>query len=330
MYKSFYKLTRSPFDLTPDPSCFVPTVKHNEALAALYYGIRRHKGVVVVTGEVGTGKTLMLRCLLQLFKESSEIAYAYLFNCRLSALEFLHYTASDFGLKVGEQQSKSGLLIELSRYVTTRGLQGLTTVLVVDEAHNLSMELLEEIRLLSNLETNDDKLLQIVLVGQPELDIKLDSFELRPLKQRIALRAHLTPLDEQDTERYIVDRLSIAGATTGAESIFMADAVKAIHRYSRGFPRLINTICENALITGYAQQLPRITPEIILGVAKDFHLITSTTKIGKNLSNESDNELERAKNFFLDLYAATQRQTEPEQDLKRPFVVEAGKHESDI
>lgn len=330
MYKSFYKLTRSPFDLTPDPSCFVPTAKHNEALAALYYGICRHKGVVVVTGEVGTGKTLMLRCLLQLFKDSSEISYAYLFNCRLSALEFLHYTASDFGLKVGEQQSKSALLLELSRYVTSRGLQGLTTVLVVDEAHNLSMELLEEIRLLSNLETNDDKLLQIVLVGQPELDLKLDSFELRPLKQRIALRAHLAPLDEPDTERYILERLSKVGAAAGAESVFSGEAIKTIHRYSRGFPRLINTICENALITGYAQQLQTITPEIILGVARDFHLITNTSKVGKNLLNEGDQELERAKNFFLDVYAATQRQSEPEQDIKRPFVVEAGKHESDI
>ena len=176
------------------------------------------KGVVVVTGEVGTGKTLMLRCLLQLFKSSSEISYAYLFNCRLSAMEFLHYVASDFGLKADEHQSKSALLIELSKYVTSRGLQGLTTVLIVDEAHNLSMELLEEIRLLSNLETNNDKLLQIVLVGQPELDLKLDSFELRPLKQRIALRAHLSPLDEQDTEKYILERLMIAGGGSGASS----------------------------------------------------------------------------------------------------------------
>jgi len=330
MYKSFYKLKRSPFDLTPDPTCFVPTARHNEALAALYYGICRHKGVVVVTGEVGTGKTLMLRCLLQLFKESREISYAYLFNCRLSALEFLHYTATDFGLKVGEQQNKSSLLLELSRYVTSRGLQGLTTVLVVDEAHNLSMELLEEIRLLSNLETNDDKLLQIVLVGQPELDLKLDSFELRPLKQRIALRAHLTPLDEQDTGRYIVERLVIAGASSGAESLFTAEALQAVHRYSRGFPRLINTICENALITGYAQQLENITADIILGVAKDFHLITSASRISNKLTNESDQDLEHAKKIFLDLYAAARRQSVPDQELKRPFVVEAGKHESDI
>src|SRR3569833_2503375 len=203
MYKSFYNLTRNPFDLTPDPTCFVPTVRHNEALAALYYGIRRHKGVVVVTGEVGTGKTLMLRCLLQLFKESSEIANANLFISRLSPHEFLHYTASDFGLKVEENTGKSALLLDLSRYVTSRGLQGLTTVLVIDEAHNLSMELLEEIRLLSNLETNDNKHHQNKQERQPKHDLKLDSFELRPLKQRKTKKTHHAPLDEQDTDRYI-------------------------------------------------------------------------------------------------------------------------------
>jgi len=330
MYKSFYNLTRNPFDLTPDPTCFVATVRHNEALAALYYGIRRHKGVVVVTGEVGTGKTLMVRCLLQLFKESSEIAYAYLFNCRLSAMEFLHYTASDFGLKVSEQQNKSSLLLDLSRYVTSRGLQGLTTVLVIDEAHNLSMELLEEIRLLSNLETNDDKLLQIVLVGQPELDLKLDSFELRPLKQRIALRAHLAPLDEQDTDRYIQERLAIAGGGFRAEPLFLPDAVKTIHRYSRGFPRLINTICENSLITGYAQQLSVITADVVFGVANDFHLTLNGSKIAHPTPNNVDHDLERAKSYFLDLYAATQTTNGSNPELNPPKAVKAGGHESDI
>src|ERR1700739_3483944 len=223
MYKSFYKLTRNPFDLSPDPTCFVATERHNEALAALYYGLRRHKGVVVVTGEVGTGKTLLLRCLLRLFKESEEIAYAYLFNCRLSPMEFLYYTLSDFGVP-SSGKNKSKLILDLSRFVTSRGLKGLTTVLIVDEAHNLSSELLEEIRLLSNLETNEDKLLQIVLVGQPELDLKLDSFELRPLKQRIALRAHLAPLDEQDTDRYIMERLMIAGEAPRSERLVLGAA----------------------------------------------------------------------------------------------------------
>jgi len=329
VYKNFYNLTRNPFDLTPDPTCFVPTVRHNEALAALYYGIRRHKGVVVVTGEVGTGKTLMLRCLLQLFKESSEIAYAYLFNCRLSTHEFLHYTAADFGLKVDQNQSKGTLLLELSQYVTSRGLQGLTTVLVVDEAHNLSTELLEEIRLLSNLETNDDKLLQIVLVGQPELDVKLDSFELRPLKQRIALRAHLAPLDEVDTDRYIVERLTIAGGgTMRTTPLFSPEAVKVIHQYSKGYPRLINTICENSLITGYAQQLQTIPPEVVLGVARDFHLNANGSKIAKkSLSEEQD--LDRAKSFFLDLYAS-QRNSGSSSGVGTPMAVEAGEHEPNI
>jgi general secretion pathway protein A len=328
MYKSFYNLARNPFDLTPDPACFVPTVRHNEALAALYYGIRRHKGVVVVTGEVGTGKTLMLRCLLQLFKESSEIAYAYLFNCRLSPHEFLHYTAADFGLKVDQDQSKGTLLLELSRYVTSRGLQGLTTVLVIDEAHNLSAELLEEIRLLSNLETNDDKLLQIVLVGQPELDLKLDSYDLRPLKQRIALRAHLTPLDEADTDRYIAERLTIAGGRVRPTPLFSPEAVKVIHQYSRGFPRLINTICENSLITGYAQQLQTIPATVVLGVAKDFHLSANGAKLAKNGSGEEP-DLDRAKSYFLELYAS-QRNGGSSSDASAPIAVEAGDHESNI
>ena len=330
MYKSFYNLTRNPFDLSPDPTCFVATERHNEALAALYYGIVRHKGVVVVTGEVGTGKTLMLRCLLQLFKSSSEISYAYLFNCRLSPMEFLHYVATDFGLKADAHQSKSSLLLDLSKFVTSRGLQGLTTVLIVDEAHNLSMELLEEIRLLSNLETNDDKLLQIVLVGQPELDLKLDSFELRPLKQRIALRAHLSPLDEQDTDKYIMERLAIAGGGARTEPLFSSEAVKAIHQYARGFPRLINTICENCLITGYAQQSPLITPDVVVGVAKDFHLTSNGSKLGNgNGAHAADRDLERAKNFFLDLYASMHRSNGSDSGTT-PITVEAGENESDI
>src|SRR5580698_4848186 len=157
MYKAFFKLARNPFDLTPDPSCFVPTKRHNEALAALYYGVRRHKGFVVVTGEIGTGKTLLLRCLLGLLKGSKDIAYAYLFNSRLSPTEFLQYILSDFGLPTAGR-NKSELLLDLGQFLVTRGSKGLTTVLIVDEAHNLSEELLEEVRLLSNLETTDDKL----------------------------------------------------------------------------------------------------------------------------------------------------------------------------
>jgi len=190
MYKAFYSLKRNPFEITPDPSFLFPTKRHNEALAALYYGVRRRKGFVVLTGEVGTGKTLLLRCLLQLFKQSNDVAYAYVFNGLLSPTEFLQYITADLGLPAASQ-NKSELLLQLANYLIARSQKKLTTVLVVDEAHHLSADILEEIRLLTNLETTHEKLLQILLVGQPELNDKLDSVELRQLKQRVALRSQL-------------------------------------------------------------------------------------------------------------------------------------------
>jgi general secretion pathway protein A len=284
MYKAYFQLTRNPFDLTPDPTCFVPTERHNETLAALYYGVRRHKGLVAVTGEVGTGKTLLLRCLLRLLEESRDISYAYLFNNRLSATEFLQYMMLDFGLPaVGK--NKCEMLFDLSQFLVSRSSRQMTTVLIVDEAHLLSEELLEEVRLLSNLETYDDKLLQIVLVGQPELDEKLDSRGLRQLKQRIALRTHLMPLSFEETQRYIEHRLEVAGAESNASSIFTPKAVSLIYRYSRGYPRLINTIGENALITAYAKQVTSVTPEIIKQVAKEFRLEVSLAEDGRSGGN---------------------------------------------
>src|SRR5580698_8907557 len=270
MYKAFFKLARNPFDLTPDPTYFVSTRRHNEALAALHYGIRRHKGFVVVTGEVGTGKTLLLRCLLRLLKESKDIAYAYLFNSRFSPTEFLQYIVSDFGLPASGK-NKSELLLELSNCVVSRGLKNLTTMLIVDEAHHLSTELLEEVRLLTNLETPDEKLLQILLVGQPELDKKLDSPGLRQLKQRIALRSHLVPLDSDETKGYILRRLLLAGSSYPS-ALFPPETIAAVYQHSQGLPRLINTICENALIAAYARQMQSISPDIIDDIATDFRL----------------------------------------------------------
>lgn len=186
MYKPFYNLQRNPFEITPDPSFLFATKKPNEALATLYYGVKRRKGFVVMTGEVATGKTLLVRCLLQILSRSN-VAYAYVFNPRLSPMEFLQYIAGDFRLPTANK-SKSELLLDLSSYVIARFQKGLTTVLVVDEAHHLSVDVLEEVRLLTNLETPCEKLLQILLVGQQELDEMLDSTDLRQLKQRIALR----------------------------------------------------------------------------------------------------------------------------------------------
>lgn len=271
MYKSYFQLSRNPFDLTPDPNCFVPTPRHNEALAALYYGVRRHKGFVVVTGEVGTGKTLLLRCLLRLLENSQDIAYAYLFNSRLNPSEFLQYVLSDFGLPAAGR-NKCELLLDLSKFLVSRGSKNLTTVLIVDEAHDLPVETLEELRLLSNLETTEDKLLQIILVGQPELDKKLESTELRQLKQRIALRTQLNALTAQQTQEYIEQRLRIAGADPTTRPLLSPEAIAGVHNYSRGFPRLINILCENALMSAYARQAPAVSERMIEDVAKDFHL----------------------------------------------------------
>jgi general secretion pathway protein A len=271
MYREFFGLERYPFNLTPDPGCFVSTEDHNEALAALYYGVRQHKGFVVVTGEVGTGKTLLLRCLLRLLKDSNDIACAYLFNSRLTPNEFFQYLLTDFGVPCAGK-NKAELLLEMSHFLLARSSKKLTTVLIVDEAHHLSDDLLEEIRLLSNLETADDKLLQIVLVGQPELDEKLDSFGLRQLKQRIALRATLEALSHRETEEYIAKRLEFAGADPQREPIFPAESIAAVYRYSGGLPRLINTICENALIGAYARHTLAVTPDIIEDVAREFRL----------------------------------------------------------
>jgi len=285
MYKAFFHLKRNPFDLTPDPTCFVPTVRHNEALAALYYGVRRHKGFVVVTGEVGTGKTLLLRCLLRLLEESKDVSYAYLFNSRLSPVEFLQYILADFGMDVSGK-NKGELLFELSQYLVERHARKMTTVLVIDEAHLLSEDLLEEVRLLSNLETYDDKLLQIVLVGQPELDHKLDSVSLRQLKQRISLRTQLLPMSHDEVGRYVEQRLQIASSDAKAPSLFPPDTIAKIHRYSRGFPRLINSICENALIAAYAKQTWEVTPEMIDSIARELRIDFLQTASGLHLDDE--------------------------------------------
>jgi general secretion pathway protein A len=292
MYKTFYKLNSDPFELTPDPNCFVPTRRHDEALASLYYGVRRHKGLVVVTGEVGTGKTLLLRCLLRLLEQSKDISYAYLFNSTLNPLEFLQYTVSDFGLSASGK-NKCELLTELSRFLIARGARQMTTVLIVDEAHQLSAETLEEIRLLSNLETTKEKLLQIMLVGQPELDEKLDSVGLRQLKQRIALRTQLGPLNIDETKTYIERRLRIAGADPILTPLFSPSALTKIHRYSQGLPRLINTLCENALITAYARRMPSATAEIIEEVAQEFRLDISSAAAGSAANGHHKMEAER-------------------------------------
>jgi general secretion pathway protein A len=327
MYKAFFNLARNPFDLTPDPTCFVPTKRHNEALAALYYGVRRHKGFVVVTGEVGTGKTLLLRCLLRLMEESKDIAYAYLFNGRLTPTEFLQYILTDFGIPAAGK-SKFELLIDLGQFLASRGSRRMTTVLIVDEAHHLSAEILEEVRLLSNLETTDDKLLQIVLVGQPELDEKLDSVGLRQLKQRIAVRTHLGPLDADETRLYIEQRLQIAGSDARPGTLFPEETIAAVHRYSRGLPRLINTICENALLSAYARQAPSVTPDIIADVADEFRLDVASPPETERADGTQEMKVQRAIDVLVELYSSLRPPLAGGEEMGAHLAVETGKHGS--
>ena len=320
MYKAFFNLTREPFEITPDPSFLFPTKRHNEALAALYYGVRRRKGFVVLTGEVGTGKTLLLRCLLQLLKKNDDVTYAYVFNGLMSSVEFLQYIAGDFELPAANK-NKSELLLQLYRHVIERNRKGLTTVLVVDEAHQLSPEILEEIRLLTNLETAETKLLQILLVGQPELDDKLDSVGLRQLKQRIAFRAQLMPLDLEETMGYIERRLHLAGANSHSSTIFPADTVAAVHHYSGGYPRLINTVCENALIAAYAKRTEVVTPEMIVDIAADFRLGVKHS-LWSETSSKSVSDVRQAAQTLLDLCNQLHKSDVNERNVNAPSIIE--------
>jgi len=246
------------------------------------------------------------------------VTYAYVFNPRLTPIDFLQYVAGDFRLPTAGK-TKSDFLLDLSSFVIARHQKGLTTVLVVDEAHHLPVEVLEEIRLLTNLETSQEKLLQILLVGQPELDEKLDSVDLRQLKQRIALRSHLAPLDTNETKGYIHRRLQLAGSANPG-MLFPDDTILEIHRCSHGIARLINTLCENALIQGYARQTRAITPEMIEEIAADFrmnvmHPPSGGVVSGRAGGDDHGTEVQRAAKTLLDLYTYMRRIQSNETDL---------------
>jgi len=269
MYKQFFGLTRNPFEISPDPFFYHPTPRHNEALANLHYGVGRRKGFIVITGEVGTGKTLLVRCLLSELRKNN-ISFAYVFNPLLPVVEFFQYIMADLGLPHAGR-TKAEMLLDLNRFLIQRHARGLITALVVDEAQALRRELLEEIRLLTNLETSQQKLLQIVLMGQPELEMILDSQELRQLKQRVALRCQLQPLDAGQTHSYILSRLERAGAAP-APSIFSTQALEKVYEYSRGIPRVINTLCENAMVNAFSREQRPVAADVVTEVAVDFRL----------------------------------------------------------
>lgn len=273
MYREFYGLKELPFALTPDPRFIYFTPSHKEVMANLHYGIENGKGLIVVTGEVGTGKTTVLRWMLERLDRT--VLVAYVFNPRLTVPEFYQYFTTL--LDVREWETKAELLIQLGKTLESRHARGLRTVLIVDEAQGLSPYVLEEIRLLSNFESNSAKQLQIVLTGQPELRDVLNTPELRQLKQRVALRGKIKALPNvEETGKYIFARLLVAGAER--TDIFSPGAIDFIFRCSEGIPRQINNLCDNALLTGFAAGEPTIGRAMIEEVAETFDMLPRTDR----------------------------------------------------
>ena len=268
MYKSFYGLKENPFNVNPDPRFLFHTKQIEEALTGLMYGIQTRKGFITLTGEVGTGKTTLINRLLD-WLHHRRARTAFLFNSRMNSSQLFDFILAEFDIPC-ESKSKSQQLLKLNHWLLERYRDGETVVLIIDEAQNLTYPVLEEIRLLTNLETSTEKLLQIVLSGQPELEEKLKLPQLRQLRQRIMLRCRTTPLSEEQTRDYIAERLRIAGAS--GDPIFSTKTIETIHVYSLGIPRVINLLCEHSLVNGFVEQQRPIQPKVVEEVAHEFQL----------------------------------------------------------
>lgn len=287
MYKRFFGLQENPFNVNPDPRYLFMTEQVEEALSSLMYGIHTRKGIITLTGEVGTGKTTLVNRLLNWLSQGSART-AFLFNSRMNSAQLFDFVLAEFEI-VCESRSKSQQLMKLNQWLLERFSAGETVVLIVDEAQNLTFPVLEEIRMLTNLETSTEKLLQIVLSGQPELEEKLKLPDLRQLRQRIMLRCKTAPLTREQTHDYILQRLRIAGAVEKGQSIFSTKAIDAVHLYSLGIPRVINLLCEHSLINAYVNHKRPVDPEVIEGVAHEFQLdeVEPIAPVG-NLQSSSD------------------------------------------
>jgi general secretion pathway protein A len=317
VYAEFYGLKELPFALTPDPRFIYFTPSHTEVMANLHYGIESGKGLVVVTGEVGTGKTTILRWMMQRLDRT--VLVAYIFNPRLSVGEFYQHVATL--LDVQKWETKSELLLELGRALESRHSRGLRTVLIIDEAQGLSAHVLEEIRLLSNFESDTAKQLQIVLTGQPELRDVLNDHDLRQLKQRIALRCVIKPLPNvEETDRYITSRLLVAGAER--TDIFSPGAIDYIFRCSEGIPRNVNNLCDNAMLAGYAAGETTISRSIIEDIAETFDMLPRSDR-----GRQAGEEREAPARIFssagrAELWAAGTSTAESEAETVTPIPVE--------
>ena len=271
MYERFFELNERPFDLTPNPRYLCLTPSHREALSSLDYGMAAGNGITALVGEAGTGKTTLIKAALESSDKSNAHA-VYLNNPMLTRSEFLEFLAREFQLGDDAAASKTVLLSRLEQQLIHAHQQGIKTTLIVDEAQSLPHELLEEIRLLANIETPTLKLLPIILAGQPELADRLNQQSLRQLKQRVGLRCSLKPLTLAETGQYITARIAVAGGK--ASSLFTREAVCVIYERSRGIPRTISVICHNSLISAFALNRRPVTADIVREVCHDFDLET--------------------------------------------------------
>lgn len=276
IYCDHFGLTREPFNITPDPTFLYLSDSHKEALAQLVYGIKARRGFVVLTGEVGTGKTTLIQCLLDELNGTTKTAL--IFNMVVSPQDLLRYVCEKFGLVTNQDNHRQlhDYISLLERFLLDSYRNGQNVALIIDEAQNLSTEVLENVRLLSNFETAQDKLLQILLVGQPELGNRLNGADVRQVKQRVALRHHLSPLNRAECEMYIAKRLEIAG---GSMLLFSSAAIAAVHSYSTGIPRLVNILCDNGLLTAYASRKTSVEAAMIGEIARDLQLIVSQSNV---------------------------------------------------
>ena len=302
MYKSFYKLKENPFNVNPDPRFLYLTTQIEEALTGLMYGIQTRKGFITLTGEVGTGKTTLVNRLLD-WLHHKRAKTAFLFNSRMNTNQLFDFILAEFDITC-ESKSKSQQLLKLNQWLLDRYRQGETVVLIIDEAQNLTYPVLEEIRLLTNLETSTDKLLQIVLSGQPELEEKLKLPQLRQLRQRIMLRCKTSPLTKDQTHAYIMERLKIAGAPE--EPIFSPEAMDTIHIYSLGIPRVINLLCEHSLVNGFVDQQRPIKGKIVEEVAREFQL-DEVEPVAPADGSKLDTDLFSSESFLQNLGEALSR-----------------------
>jgi general secretion pathway protein A len=264
MYEQFFGLTEKPFNTTPDSKFFYPSPKHTEALNSLIYAISERKGFVVITGEIGVGKTTVWRTLVN--KLDSNTNLAVITNTHLTCRELIAGILEELQVEY-KPGTKQKLLSQLNDYLIRQLAADINVVLIIDEAQNLTPKVLEEVRMLSNLETEKEKMIQIILIGQPELKVKLSHPRLEQFKQRIAVYYHMSGLSRQDTEAYIMHRIRLA--SSNGVDIFTPRAIEAVYNYSRGIPRLINLVCDSALLSGYIYETKKITENIIQDVIKE-------------------------------------------------------------